>query len=115
MDAALDDDQEGVPTPRMGQQTTPDDEADPVSVPAVLTDEQRDRTLAYLDAYLRQHTPKEAADALGFPTNYIEGVCDRRIKPSVEFAARVARCSGVDLAAILVGGAAISSAETRTE
>ncbi|MRG91656.1 hypothetical protein [Polyangium spumosum] len=115
MDAALDDDQEDVPTPRMWPQTTPEAEGDPASVPAVLTDEQRDRTLAYLDAYLRQHTPKEAADALGFPTNYIEGACHRRIKPSVEFAARVAQCSGVDLAAILVGGAAIPSAETRSE
>ena len=116
MEAALDDDdQEAVPTPRMWQQTTPGDEGDPVSVPAVLTDEQCDRTLAYLDANLRQHTPKEAANTLGFPTNYIEGVCHRRIKPSVDFAARVAQCSGVDLAAILVGGAAISSADARTE
>ncbi|MDC0743113.1 helix-turn-helix domain-containing protein [Polyangium mundeleinium] len=114
MDAAPDDDQEGVPTPRMGQQTTPDDEGDPVSVPAVLTDEQRDRTLAYLDAYLRQHTQEEAADALGFPTNYIGGVCDRRIKPSVDFAARVAQCSGVGLAAILVGGATLPLPEPRT-
>ena len=115
MDAALDDDQEGVPTPRMWPQTTPDNEGDPVSVPAVLTDEQRDRTLAYLDAYLRQHLPKEAVHALGFPMNYIEGVCHRRIKPSVDFASRVAHCSGVDLAAILTGGAAVSSAETRTD
>ncbi|MDI3287358.1 hypothetical protein [Polyangium sp. 15x6] len=103
MDAALDGDQEDVPTTHVKERASPDQEEDPVSVPAVLTDEQRDRTLVCLDAYLRQRTPQKAADLLGFPMKYIMGVCRREIRPSVEFAARVAKCSGIELAAILTG------------
>ncbi|MDI1437508.1 hypothetical protein QHF89_48820 [Polyangium sorediatum] len=103
MDATFEADQEHFPTTHARQRASPDEEEDPPSVPAVLTDEQRDRTLVYLDAHLRQYLPQEAAELLGFPTKYITGVCRREIRPSVDFAARVAKCSGIELAAILTG------------
>ncbi|MDC3979796.1 hypothetical protein [Polyangium jinanense] len=76
-------------------------EKEPPSTPAVLTDEQAARVRERLERFARGTSVRIAARSLGYARRYMHAVIAGEIRPSVHFAAQVARVTRVDLAALL--------------
>ncbi|MDI1481458.1 hypothetical protein [Polyangium sp. y55x31] len=85
-----------------------DQDREPPSIPAVLTDEQAARVRARLDRFAKGTSVRGCAKALGYARKYVRAVRDGAIRPSVHFASRVAHVAGMDLATLLgISGGAL--------
>ena len=76
-------------------------EREPVSVPAILTDEQVAIVRNALSEYAKDKRPHDVAASLGYVELYLRAVRKGEIRPSVHFAAELARVLGTDLETLL--------------
>ncbi|MRG90491.1 hypothetical protein [Polyangium spumosum] len=74
---------------------------EPMSVPATLTEEQNERVRARLERFARGTSVRIAARSLGYSRRYMRAVVAGEIRASVHFAAQVARVTRIDLAVLL--------------
>ncbi|MDC3962656.1 helix-turn-helix transcriptional regulator [Polyangium jinanense] len=76
---------------------------EPPSLPAVLTEEQAARVRKALAPFVAGRTARESAKALGFARMYVRAVLHGEIRCTLLFASRVAHVLGVDLDALVRG------------
>jgi len=83
--------------------TEHDQDREPPSIPAVLTDLQAARVRKALAPYVTARTPRESAKMLGFARMYVRAVLHGEIHCTLLFASRVARVLRVDLDLLVRG------------
>lgn len=78
-------------------------EREPISIPAVLSDQQVEIVLAKLKTFHVDKTPRDVADALEYEPLYIRSAIEGGVRPSPHFASRLAHALGMELEDLIFG------------